>query len=130
MWGISPFPAVTYFRDIIVPWSDSAVERARCVSDPLWGVVLLMRRCITSTVKDGCTASGDDLRACIVRLDVVGFSLVFGNQQDAADCMVYPTLHEKVPFDRYPPSWCSLAPWAVQSGTGRGLVSLPSMSKI
>ena len=56
---------------------------------------------------------GEELRACNGNLDVSGFGICFGNQQDAADCIVHLAMHEQVPFEKYPPSWRSAAPWTV-----------------
>ncbi len=58
---------------------------------------------------------GDDLRACIAKLGVSGLGLIFGNQQDAADCFVHLSMHDQIPFDKYPPTWRIMAPWSRQS---------------
>ncbi len=100
MYGIQCSPAITYFGDMVVPRNECVTVRARCSRHHL--------RCFILSDQVGLVAKAcmhylycrgrmfrlsDDLRACITKQDVSGLGLIFGNQQDAADCVVHLAMH-------------------------------------
>ncbi len=122
MYGIPRSPAITYVGDMIVPRNEGVAERDRCCRHHLWRVILsdhvdlVMKAWMHYRYCPGrMFRLSDDLRACIAKLDVSGLGLIFGNRQDAADCVVHLAMHDQIPFDKYPPTWRKAAPWTGQS---------------